>query len=52
MKRQYQNYAAGIRGVHPDDRFGKQMAMMATMLSSEQDLDDVIAFIHASSQAE
>ncbi len=52
LKRQYQNFAAGIRGTHPDDRFGRQMAMMATMLGSEQDLDDVIAFIHASSQAE
>ncbi|MCZ6831624.1 MAG: cytochrome c, partial [Gammaproteobacteria bacterium] len=52
LKRQYQNYVAGIRGAHADDRYGKQMAMMATLLSTEQDLDDVIAFIHASSRAE
>ena len=52
LKRQYQNYAAGIRGAHPDDRYGKQMAMMATVLSTGQDLDDVVAFIHASSRAE
>ncbi len=45
LKRQYQNFAAGIRGSHPDDRLGRQMKMMATMLSSEKDLDDVIAFI-------
>lgn len=45
IKRQYQNFAAGIRGSHPDDRFGQQMKMMATMLASEKDLDDVIAFI-------
>lgn len=45
LKRQYQNFAAGIRGSHPDDRLGQQMKMMATMLASEKDLDDVIAFI-------
>jgi len=45
LKRQYQNFAAGTRGSHPDDRLGKQMKMMATMLGSEKDLDDVIAFI-------
>jgi cytochrome c oxidase subunit 2 len=45
LKRQYQNFAAGIRGSNPDDRLGQQMKMMATMLASEKDLDDVIAFI-------
>ncbi|MBT4519539.1 MAG: cytochrome c [Halieaceae bacterium] len=45
LKRQYQNFAAGIRGSHPDDRLGQQMKMMASMLASEKDLDDVIAFI-------
>jgi len=52
LKRQYQNFAAGIRGAHADDRYGRQMAMMATALSTAQDLDDVIAFIHASSRME
>jgi cytochrome c553 len=45
LKLQYKNFAAGIRGSHPDDRLGKQMKMMATMLPSEKDLDDVVAFI-------
>jgi len=45
IKRQYQNFAAGIRGSHPDDRLGLQMKMMATMLPTEKDLDDVIVFI-------
>jgi len=45
LKRQYQNFASGVRGAHPDDRLGQQMKMMATMLASEKDLDDVIAFI-------
>ncbi len=45
LQLQYQNFAAGIRGAHPDDRYGRQMKMMATMLSTEQDLADVIGFI-------
>ena len=45
LKLQYQNFAAGIRGSHPDDRLGQQMKMMATMLPSEKDIDDVVAFI-------
>ncbi len=45
LKRQYQNFASGVRGAHPDDRLGQQMKMMASMLASEKDLDDVIAFI-------
>lgn len=45
--RQYRNFKAGLRGSHPDDRFGKQMKMMATSLSAEKDLYDVIAYLHA-----
>jgi cytochrome c553 len=47
LRRQYQNFADGIRGAHPDDKYGRQMQMMATMLSTEKDLDDVIGFILA-----
>ena len=45
LRRQYDNFAAGIRGAHADDKYGKQMAMMATMITDEKDLADVIAFI-------
>jgi cytochrome c oxidase subunit 2 len=45
LRRQYENFAAGVRGAHADDKYGRQMAMMATMLASEKDLLDVIAFI-------
>ncbi|MGI9286362.1 MAG: c-type cytochrome [Pseudomonadales bacterium] len=47
IKTQYQNFQQGIRGQHPDDRFGKQMAMMADSLPGDKDLVDVIAFMHA-----
>ena len=45
MKRQLQNFAAGIRGDHTEDKYGKQMAMMAKILPNEEAMDDVIAFI-------
>jgi cytochrome c553 len=48
LRRQYQNFGAGVRGAHPQDRYGKQMAMMSKSLASPKDLDDVIAYIQAS----
>ncbi len=46
-ERQYRNFGAGLRGTHPDDRFGRQMKMMSSMLSSEKDIADVMAFIQS-----
>jgi cytochrome c oxidase subunit 2 len=34
LRRQYQNFAAGVRGAQPQDRYGKQMAMMSNSLAS------------------
>ncbi|ARN73250.1 c-type cytochrome [Oceanicoccus sagamiensis] len=45
--RQYNNFKTGIRGSHPEDRFGKQMKFMANSLPTEKDLQDVVAYIHA-----
>ncbi len=45
LKRQYQNFANGLRGTHPEDRYGRQMKMMSTMLGSDKDLNEVIGFI-------
>lgn len=45
LRRQYQNFAGGLRGTDPDDQYGRQMQMMASMLATEQDLHDVIGFI-------
>lgn len=47
LKRQFNNFRRGIRGVHPDDKFGRQMAMMSTALATERELDDVIGHILA-----
>lgn len=45
LKRQYQYFSNGVRGAHPDDRFGRQMSMMSRSLPNEQTLMDVIEFI-------
>jgi cytochrome c553 len=47
LQRQYMNFQEGLRGTHPDDRFGKQMKMMSTSLPQDKDLLDVIAFMHS-----
>ncbi len=46
LKRQLNNFKRGIRGVHPDDLFGPQMASMSRMLRKEADINDVIAYIN------
>ncbi len=45
MTRQMKNYRAGIRGAHPDDLFGAQMRPMAMVLATDQDIEDVVAYI-------
>ncbi len=45
LKRQIQNYKAGMRGVHENDIFGKQMAPMAATLVNDAAIDNVIAHI-------
>ncbi len=43
--RQVTNFQNDIRGAHPDDKYGKQMAMMSKLVSA-QELNDIVAFIH------
>ena len=47
LKSQMQNFQQGVRGTHPDDKYGKQMKMMSNSLPSDKDLDDVIAYIQS-----
>lgn len=47
LKRQFSNFQKGLRGVHAEDTYGRQMKMMSTSLPADKDLDDVIAFMHA-----
>lgn len=42
---QLQNFKSRIRGHHPTDSYGKQMSMMATMLTDET-INDIVAYIN------
>jgi cytochrome c553 len=43
--RQYQYFLDGLRGAHGDDKFGRQMAMIAGGLKDMDIVKDVIAYI-------
>ena len=45
--RQLDNYRQGIRGVHPQDLYGKQMGFMARIVRDEQDINDLVAYINS-----
>ena len=47
LKRQLVNFREGIRGQHPQDFYGKQMSFMGRTLTSEEMIDDVIAYINS-----
>jgi len=44
LKRQMDNFVSGIRGSHADDKLGKQMSMMAKIVS-EKELNDILFFL-------
>jgi cytochrome c553 len=52
LKRQYLNFREGLRGAHPEDKYGRQMKMMSAALPAAKDLDDVLGFIAAQGAAE
>jgi cytochrome c oxidase subunit II len=45
MKRQLQNFQQGVRGSHPQDFSGAQMAAMAKSLADEKAINDVLEHI-------
>lgn len=45
MTRQLMYFRDGIRGAHPEDLRGQQMAVMAKMLTDDQAIADVVAYI-------
>ena len=46
LKRQLTHFKKGIRGTNAKDQYGKQMILMAKMLTSEQDIDDLLTHIN------
>lgn len=47
IKRQFNNFRHGVRGAQAQDKYGRQMALMAATLATERELDDVIGYIHS-----
>ncbi len=47
LKQQFQSFQQGLRGTHPEDKYGRQMKMMSSSLRTDKDLDDVIAYIQS-----
>ena len=45
MERQLMYFRDGIRGAHPDDVTGQQMAAMSKILANDQAIADVVAYI-------
>ena len=43
---QLKNFKQGIRGAHPNDLYGPQMASMAAMLGDDQAINDLVAYIN------
>jgi len=50
LARQLMNFREQIRGGHPDDIYGDQMYMMASVLRDEQAINDVVAYINTLQQ--
>ena len=46
LAQQLRHFRDGIRGAHPDDAYGMQMNMMAAILTTEQSINDVVAYIN------
>lgn len=44
---QYRNFAAGYRGTHADDKYGKQMKMMSAVLPDDDTINNVFAYIQS-----
>jgi cytochrome c oxidase subunit II len=45
LRRQLQYFKNGIRGTHPDDVYGKQMAPMAATLATDEMVSNVAAYL-------
>jgi cytochrome c oxidase subunit 2 len=44
---QLKNFKQGIRGAHPKDMYGPQMALMAAILADDQATSDLVAYINS-----
>jgi cytochrome c oxidase subunit 2 len=47
MARQLHNFRDGVRGAHPQDAYGPQMALVAGMLRDDAEIGDILAYINS-----
>jgi cytochrome c oxidase subunit 2 len=52
MATQLKNFRDGVRGGHPQDIYGGQMALVAGMLADDAAIGDILAYINSRSSAE
>lgn len=50
IKRQVEGFKNGLRGSHPQDTYGAQMVPMMALLTSEEAINDVIAYIRSTAE--
>ena len=43
---QLQNFRQGVRGAHPQDMYGPQMALMSAILADDNAINDLVAYIN------
>jgi cytochrome c oxidase subunit II len=43
---QLKNFREGIRGAHSQDLYGAQMALMAAILTDDEAITNIVAFIN------
>ena len=43
---QLKNFKQGVRGSHPKDMYGPQMALMSAILTDDQAVNDIVAYIN------
>jgi len=43
---QLKNFKQGVRGAHPQDMYGPQMASLAAILTNDQATNDLVAYIN------
>lgn len=46
LARQLKNFQDGIRGAHPDDKYGEQMGFMSKQIYGDDAINDVVAYIN------
>ncbi|WP_189402765.1 cytochrome c [Arenicella chitinivorans] len=47
LLRQFKHFQTGVRGANPEDRYGRQMAMMASTIRDPEQVSAIIAFLTA-----